>query len=342
MTDEPHPEPAPEPAAEAPPPAEEAAAPKPSPRALAVRALAAFADWFWTNVTVGAFGVWLVGQVFRDSSKITSLCFLVPSVVVAAVLLATALLARLCTCRRIALAALVLSAGPAIATLCVENRWLPPRPRGDPAQRMRLVHWNVGASPAGVEATIAQLKACKPDACVLSELYSAEDAARILAALGPGYAHTQRHHMALIARGRTRFVLPDARIARRAYFVEWESPAGVLTVLLVDAPSTYHHARLLGEIRKRIDAHRPDLTAGDLNASRRSRALARLPEGYAHAYEAVGAGWSATWHDRYPLWDIDQCILGPRIRPIRYRLKSTGVSDHRMGVLDFSVGEAAP
>ena len=332
----------PEAAAPAEPAPEPSAAPAaPAGWPLVKRGIGAFLDWFWTNAVVVVFGVWLVGQVWRDGSRWTARCFIVPSVAVAAVLLATALLSRLCRCRRIALAALVLSVPPIVSALLVENRWWPPRPQGDPARQMRLVHWNVGGAGDGWGATLAKLKALEPDACVLSEVYRAEATARIAAALGTEFTCVHQHNMLLVARGRTRLVLKEERIPRRAYFVEWESPHGALTVVLADAPSTYYHYRLLRDIRDRLVTHQADLAAGDLNGSRRLRSLA-MPKGYAHAYDAVGTGWSATWPEPWPLWDIDQCILGPRIQPIRYRLQSTGLSDHRLGVLDFSVAQPSP
>ena len=324
-----------------PSPAEGAAPERQGFGAWVRKALAAFADWFWSNVTVGGFGVWLVGQIWRDGSKVTALCFLVPSFAVAGGLLLTALLARLCTCRRIAWAALILSLPPLVSTLAIENRWLAPRPKGDPKRRLRLVHWNAGGTSNGLEPEIAKLKSYKADAYILSEVYGpeAEGPQKIAEALGSDFTYVRQHHLTLIARGRTRLVLRDERISRRAYFVEWESGAGLLTILLLDAPSSYYHTRLLHDIRDRIAAQRPDVAAGDLNAPRRSRALNPLPKGYTHAYDAAGAGWSATWHDRYPIWAIDQCVIGPRIQPIRYRIEPTGLSDHRLGVLDFSVAK---
>jgi len=307
------------------------------PRPWAVRALAACADWFWANAVVGLFGVWLAGLWFRDGNKVTALCILVPSAAIGLGLLATAVLARLCTCRRLALAAAILSIPPAISTLLVENRWLPPKPQGDPARKLRIVHWNIGPSPNGLAPKIAVLKELEADAYILSEAYRSEVVAELTQALGPGLTHVRRHSMLLLARGPTRAILKDERIKRRAYLTEWDSPHGTLRIMLVDGPTSYYHTRLLRDIRARIGELTPDIAAGDFNASRRSRALAYLPEGFAHAYDAVGTGWSATWHDRYPIWDIDQCIFGPRIRPIRYRLHSTGLSDHRLGVFDFSV-----
>ena len=35
------------------------------------------------------------------------------------------------------------------------------------------------------------------------------------------------------------------------------------------------------------------------------------------------------------MFAIDQCIAGPNLVPISYRLQSTGLSDHRMQLLTF-------
>jgi len=110
-------------------------------------------------------------------------------------------------------------------------------------------------------------------------------------------------------------------------------------VLLVDLPSrpVYSRASWLRRVVERIEALKPDFVVGDFNASRRTWAMSHLPEGYSHAYYRAGAGWSYSWPDRFPMWDIDQCILGPRVRPIRYALLATGAGDHRMQVFSFSL-----
>jgi vancomycin resistance protein VanJ len=84
-----------------------------------------------------------------------------------------------------------------------------------------------------------------------------------------------------------------------------------------------------------MQALNPDLVLGDFNAPRRSRALDPLPQGYTHAYEAVGHGWAYSWPMPLPVLAIDQTILSDRIEPFSYALHSTIVSDHRMQVLDF-------
>jgi hypothetical protein len=36
-----------------------------------------------------------------------------------------------------------------------------------------------------------------------------------------------------------------------------------------------------------------------------------------------------------PLWAIDQCVVGPRVEALRYELRSTAASDHRLQRLEF-------
>ncbi|MFP4056767.1 MAG: endonuclease/exonuclease/phosphatase family protein [Candidatus Brocadiia bacterium] len=302
-----------------------------------------FAGWLWTNVTVGAFGAWLVGEIFRDGSRLTALCLFLPSAAVALALMLTALLARLCRCRRIAWAAALLWLPPAISLLFVENQWLRPAPAGEPTRSLRLVHWNVGGAASGETGLLEALAAQEADIYVLSEYYGEEGAKRLAEGLGEGFCLFRKRQLTVFARGPVRLVRREDREPSRAYFALWSSPSGPVQLLLVDLPSrpVYYRGSLLARVRELMAEHRPDLVVGDFNTTRRSKALAHLPPGYAHAYYEAGAGWSATWPDHFPLWDIDQCILGPRVRPVRYDLVSTGLSDHRMQVFDFELSEVA-
>ena len=93
----------------------------------------------------------------------------------------------------------------------------------------------------------------------------------------------------------------------------------------------------LREIVAWIERRQPDVVVGDFNAPRRSRALQPAPEGYAHAYESSGSGWSYTWPSLLPVLAIDQCLIGPRISPGRYRLGTSLLSDHRIQKLTFDL-----
>ena len=312
---------------------------RPSLGARVRSALRVLAAWFWSNAVVGLVGVWLVGQVFRDGNVATDLCFLVPTVFIAAGLFAVAGLARLCGCRRIAWASALLALLPTIGLLAVENRWIRPRVKANAGESLRLVNWNLWAGGAGWTNILGKLKAQNADIYVLSEVYQPADGAFLAEGLGADYSLFSISQFAVISRGRVRIERPVDRITNRAYLVRWQSRAGSLLLFLVDMPTRPIYGRnpLLDVIRHHIGAFRPDITVGDFNLSRRTRALSELPQGYSHAYYRAGAGWSYTWPAWFPLWDIDQCVVGPKIRPLRYSLHSTRLSDHRMQVLDFTV-----
>ncbi len=310
-----------------------------SPSAQVKRSAQTVAAWLFANVIVGAFGVWTIGELFRDSNSITAICFLVPSSFVSAALLVAALLAFACGCRRMSLAAALLWLLPTFWLLFVENQWVRPRARGDRDAALRLAHWNVGPLASRWDVMSEFLGPLGADAYVLSECYQPETSARLAAALGNEFTVCHVRQVAVIARGVVRVVREDERMPNRAYLLEWRSPRGTLSLLVVDLPSRpfYSRAPWLRQVHERIGYLRPDLVLGDFNARRRAHWLGRLPKGYAHAYNEAGIGWCYTWPDGFPLWDIDQCILGPRIRPIRYDLYTTGVSDHRLQWFEFSI-----
>lgn len=312
-----------------------------APAAVVKRSARTVAAWFWANVIVGAFGVWVVGEVFRDRLSLTGLCFLVPTSLLSAALLVAALLAFASGCRRVALAATLLWLFPTVWLLFVENQWVRPEPQGDPARALRLVNWNVGPISNRPDVVAEFLKPLDADAYVLSEAYSGDAAAKVAKALGEEYRLCHVRQIAVIAKGALQLSQPDERMPSRLYTIEWRSEFGRVLIMAVDLPSrpVYSRAPWLQQVYERIGYLKPDLVVGDFNARRRAHWLGTLPRGYAHAYNEAGVGWGYTWPDGFPLWDIDQCILGPRVRAIRYDLMATGVSDHRLQLFEFSLAE---
>jgi len=309
--------------------------------AQVARSARTVAAWLFANVTVGAFGVWAVGELFRDAFSLTGLCFIIPSSFASAALLVAALLAYACGCRRVAGAAALLWLLPTFWLLFVENQWIRPRPRGDARAALRLVHWNVGPVMDHWEPIAQALAPMGADAYVLSEIVRPEVSNAVAKALGEDFTVCHVRQIAVLARGALKLARPDERMPSRAYLIEWQSARGPLSLLAVDLPSRpfYSRAPWLRQVYDRVAFLKPDLVVGDFNARRRAHWLGHLPKGYAHAYDEAGVGWCYSWPDGFPLWDIDQCILGPRIRPIRYDLVSTGVSDHRLQCLEFSLAQ---
>ncbi len=314
-----------------------------SPAAQLKRSAKTAAAWLWANITIGAFGVWAIGEVFRDSIAPTALCFLVPSAFISAALLITALLAFATGCRRAALAAAVALLFPTFWLFFVENQWVRPRPRGNPAQAIRLVHWNVGPVSRRPEDISRCLVPLQPDVVVLSEIGDRAASQRVATSLGRDYTVCHIRQIAVIARGSLAPARLDERMPSHLYCVDWRSPYGPLLLMTVDLPSRPFYSRQpwLQRVHERIVYLKPDVVVGDFNARRRSHWLGKPPRGYAHAYDEAGAGWSCSWPDGFPLWDIDQCLVGPRVRAIRYDMVGTGASDHRLQYLEFSLATAA-
>jgi endonuclease/exonuclease/phosphatase (EEP) superfamily protein YafD len=193
----------------------------------------------------------------------------------------------------------------------------------------------------GWRAITRSLARTKPDLCVLSEIRT-EAMPAVAEGLGdPPYHMRMKSSLAVLTRdtlGHPRR-LPVRNTPLTAFLVEVQLSGHPLLLMAVDMPSDLQYARepRLEELVELIRTYQPDLVLGDFNAPRRSNALAKLPQGYRHAYDAVGRGWSYTWPVPMPLYALDQCILGPRIEPIRYDLQSSLFSDHRRQVLDISI-----
>lgn len=279
--------------------------------------------------------VWLVGQWFRDATWLTGLCFYVPSPVIAATLIVTAVSLRR-TRRRSALVIGVLSLAPVLVAVLVENRPLAAIPISNIEPVLRVVHWNVSSrlrSPGAIDVLVAQ----HPDLIVLSEAGPVAGIEQLMTTLGPDWHREHFAGLAVLSRDPLR--LGETSLERRRTMVKsvfWERSGQTIHVLVVDLPSELNVARdpLLREINQIIERHQPDIVVGDFNAPRRSRQLARLPAGYRQAFDVVGHGCGYTWPSLAPVLAIDHLIVGPRIIPVRYDLGTSLVSDHRFQVFD--------
>lgn len=291
---------------------------------------------FW--VGVGTFGVWAVGQLARDATFLSGLCFYLPSVLAAVILAVAAVILAVARRRRLALLLVLLAVPPLAFVGFVENDFTP-KPAGPPGEH-RLMHWNTKGPPArpGVgEYLIAE----QADFYLLTDMAGPAHIEVFRDQLGPGYMAETFGELAVVGRGR---VEVGEELAHRGEFVvravTWTPADRPIALLAVDLPSDIWVPRdpLLREVNEWIARRQPDLVVGDFNAPRRSWALANLPPGYRHAYHTAGGGWGATWRVRTPMYAIDQCIHGPRVRPASYRLGGLGgQSDHLYQVFDFGL-----
>ncbi len=277
--------------------------------------------------------LWALGQVARDATFATGLLFYVPSLLWGLALAALALVWRLR--RRPALWSAVAALAPLAVALALENRWraIDGIPEGG-AKPLRIVHWNVAGAWHDAEAQRAEIARWNPDVVVLSE--APERAAAPYRKLFPNGSVGTFGALTVASRA----PVSGTWLARSRELQAVEVQVGApreLALLVVNLASSPRIARapLLAQVMELARQHRPDLVVGDFNAPRRSRALSNLPPGYRHAYLEAGSGWSATWPVPLPLLAIDQMIVGPRLRPLSYRLRSTPWSDHRLQYVDL-------
>lgn len=290
----------------------------------------------WPATSAALLVVWTTGQVLRDRYWLSGLMFYLPTPVLCALLVLAAWRSRGGTSTGIRrLLFPVLLAGPLCFLLLIENHWHVRRPAAPvSSDSLRLVHWNLCRPVLSWQRQRDHLLRLSADVIVLSEV-----TASVRRVDFPGYTVIRLGELLVAARGPLQASGSLVRGgAMQAHEVRCELESGLLRIIVGDMTSKLMLHRdpwlqPLIDVAREREAH---VVVGDMNAPRRSRAFARLPDGFRHAYDEAGQGWSYTWPVPLPVLAIDQCICGPGIRPLKYELQSTMVSDHRIQILDFA------
>ncbi len=301
-------------------------------------------QFFWLPLAVVLLIGWTTGQIQKDQTLLSGLLFYFPSPVAATLLLTIALFGRRRNVsRRQRMLLLLLPVLPLFFVLGVENQWLSGSSAGKPTvdaaaaeaeEHYRLVHWNIAWSTRWWPAQRDLLKSLNPDICVLSETTAAIEADDF-----PGYQILRVHNMLIAARGpmaATGSLVPGGIV--RSYVVQCPLDQLTLKIMVADVASPPSLPRN-PSLRKMMQAaflQQADIIVGDMNAPRRSLAFSDMQHEFQHAYDAAGSGWSYTWPVPVPVFALDQCICGPKVRPLNYSLRSTTLSDHRIQILDFT------
>jgi len=294
---------------------------------------------------------WIVGQIFRDSTHLTALCFYIPSPLVAVLLLGKAL--RNIRKPRLDLRPLLWMILPMLSTFLLDNRWDSRAIPTEGKETRRIVHWNIYGSYFGITNILQTVDEAHPDLMVLSEVPKIIRDDRFHERYDEGYSFLRIGDIVIVAKGELTRVDVSPLTRGTVGLVEWKDRDRKRLVLVADLPSSILIARgpILRQINGLIEKHHPDFIVGDLNAPRLSNQLQRLPSGYRHAYDAVGSGWSYTWPVRWPMHSslrpvlesillapvlsLDHCIVGPEVKPLRYELRTSHFSDHRLQLLEY-------
>ena len=239
--------------------------------------------------------------------------------------------------RRKALGLFLLAWLPMTVLIGRENRWELRAPLSTYGH-LRVVQWNVYWGKLGWEKIVSELQKEQADIHILNEVPKDFDATTYAGQLGPDFSATHLGTMAAAVRGRIvagEWVIN--RVELKICQLDCLVRGDTLRIFIADAPASlwiHRHPQLL-ECMEAIRSRSPDLVLGDFNAPRLSVAFQSLPPGYSHAYDVAGSGWSYTWPSPFPIFALDQCLVGPRIAPLEYFIISTSMSDHRRQVLEF-------
>jgi vancomycin resistance protein VanJ len=299
-------------------------------------------------LTMAVVVVWITGQILRDRNWWTGLMFYVPTPALVTWLLLLFVCSR--TGRRAYAALMIL---PLISLLTIENHWMrrtlpspvfaPTASRQDSHSSpvateytsQRLIHWNLARGAMGWKKQWQHITNLHPDIIVLSEIPEPFDPSEL-----NGFDVLVIDEMAVACHGpmiRSGPLVTGG--ALKAYHVTCKLATGPLELMIADMSSNLSlpRNRYLQPFVSLLAERKIDVSVGDFNAPRRSLAFSHLPDGFHHAYDVSGAGWSYTWPVPIPFLAIDQCITGPRVNPVQYTLDSTMLSDHRLQLLEFRI-----
>ena len=201
-----------------------------------------------------------------------------------------------------------------------------------------LVHWNSG-SLWGIKSTVDVVEdmiGLDPDLLVVtnpgSKLWtkSTQDYHR-------SWKYVARNHGALVM---SRFPIRECRVILAAKGVQVVKIVAQIhddwwDIWAVDLPSRPELVRseVFDDLRRRLDLLEldpPDIILGDFNVPRNSRSLHKAFPEMKNAFDQVGVGWHATWPSGFPLWQLDQVLLGPRVEGVRYQIFPSRFGAHRI------------
>lgn len=216
-------------------------------------------------------------------------------------------------------------------------------PRGEPAtgRSIRVMMYNVQSYRGGVRRIAEVIERENPDILLLAEGTSRGRVPEELKArLGRRYHWTQMRHLAMASvmtpkDSRRLASTPDVRVMR-AHFAPPDSEPFAIWLVDVDSPRWRDTGEAFSELRQRIEAEElPLLLAGDLNAPRQSRALARATRGMQDLFRRGEAPrWLATWPTVVPYWQIDHAFASPEFTAVRAGFAGDTRSDHHALVVE--------
>ena len=225
-----------------------------------------------------------------------------------------------------------------------------PLPGGVP---LRVLHWNVqwgGNTPGGSgwPGMADRIVAEKPDVVVLSEApMHDDDVQQLCDRLGPEWQFARMDFVD----ANVRYYVRTRILARRPVTLtpanyHWRGTAALariggptpFSVLIVDGLSGQAEKdTFLKIVADAARQHRPDVIAGDFNATPANRGFRDVyTAGYRDA-AARGGSFRPTWPSTFPLLQIDHVLIRDRHRIVHTHSFYNAATDHRGRVVDVQL-----
>ena len=302
--------------------------------------------WSWEHApklaaVVGIAALALEWTVRDGVAPLAVFYYALPMPVVAAALLVGLALA-LVRERRVELIACGVLLAACIATHRTTAFVTAAPPRTESARSLRGLLWNTWRARPGLAAMIREIRLQDPDLFVLVE--PPVDAERNplvrLRELMPEYRFGFfGRRFVIAARGQVGAPTDRPFDGGSAATVTLTIDDTEVRLLCVDVGSSPMRGRR-GPLRQIAElaaplAAVPALVLGDFNTPRRSVHFQSIRSSWAHAFEAAGNGYDATWPEPFPVFSIDHVWGSAGLTFTDCRIVPTKLSDHRLVVFDF-------
>ena len=271
--------------------------------------------------TIVALAAFAASEFLTDSIQMLQWMWFLPRPFVAGSAFVWAMLAlgvvRACGRRRPEARGLVISAGLSIAFLCVGFLEMWGLPKEQPADTLRIAHWNA-SYPTDQDISDQALDGLldlRADIVVVTDAGQLAVGDRALRCVAAGYEIHRPGRFTVLSRLPVTEATPIAATKRgSASRIVVSTKWGPISIRAIDLPSDPRLPReqTAGELARvvaSVDASSPDLLIGDFNTPGGSDSLRAFGTGYVDAFASAGSGWGGTYPARYPFWRIDLSLV---------------------------------
>lgn len=201
-----------------------------------------------------------------------------------------------------------------------------------------IVHWNAtwSGDQSELERAYNAIRAADPDVVVITDPGKFGWGERGQKFLSEWPHQSRSAGVLLLSHEDVQEVRPIYRAGRvKLSYIQIKFDGQELPIWVLDLPSDPNLYRwpILQKVMaaaRSANLPEPALVLGDLNVPRHSRALSKAFPQMENAFDEAGVGWGCSWPREWPLWQLDQVLVGKSMSSRRYEIINPHVGSHRM------------